>query len=325
MMTEERPNLITEHQLNQYIYRLVNLENNDLLVLLDSRIKCLKSPHYRLQDALDISFSNSKIDAICLWKNNHIIVKTPEKFYIIELFLDNTNYRILSQFNMFEKVFLRYQKMIPINKYSNLLLNISSKFVLLEEYQPNTFQVLKIFNHKLGFNSYIQVRKNEILCNSSNDKKVFFINIHKGIILKEIENIQVYIEDIDSFCKINKNIVGMGGDYHEGIYLFDINKRELIYHYKKDYRGYNSLLRIGKNKFLGESYNGRCYGESDDESEEFYCTHFFEYDEKEKKIKPPYKESVDRIYELKRRNFIKFNRENKIAYSTKDKFYIENI
>ena len=324
-MIEQGLNLITEHNLNQYIYRLLNLDNNDLLVLLDTHIKCLYSPHYRLQDALDISFNNSKINAICLWKNNHIIIKTPEKFYIIELFLNNTNFRIVSIFNMYEKLFLRYQKIIPINKYSNLLLNTMKKFIILEEYKPNMFQVLKFFSYNLGFNSYIQIRKNEIVCNSSDEDKVFFINIHKGIILAEIEKIKIFIEDVDSFCRINKNIIGMGGDYQEGIYLFDINKRELIYHYKNEYRGYNCLLKIGKNKFLGESYNGRCYGESDDELEEFYCTKFFEYDEAKKVIKSPYKESNDRIYELKRRNFIKFNRENKIAYSTKEKFYIEII
>ena len=130
--------------------------------------------------------------------------------------------------------------------------------------------------------------------------------------------------DIDSFCLVNKNVLAMGGDLRDGLYLFDINKRELIIHYKEDYRGYNSLLSLGNNKFLGESYCGRCYGESDDEEEELYCTNFFEFNDEENKIKI-YKSSVDRIYDLRRGNFIKFNEANKIAYSSKNNLYIENI
>ena len=56
-MSEQKRN-ITEHNFNQTIFRLVPLENNDLLVLLNTRIKCLKAPNYRIQDALDISFNN---------------------------------------------------------------------------------------------------------------------------------------------------------------------------------------------------------------------------------------------------------------------------
>ena len=62
----------------------------------------------------------------------------------------------------------------------------------------------------------------------------------------------------------------------------------------------------------------------DDEEEDLYCTHFFEFNGVENKIKP-YKYSVDRIYELRRVNFIKFNEANKIAYSSKNNLYIENI
>ena len=116
----------------------------------------------------------------------------------------------------------------------------------------------------------------------------------------------------------------MGGDLRDGIYFFDINKRELIYHYKEDWRGYHCLLNIGNNKFLGESYCGRCYGESDDELEELYCTHYFKYDEKNNKIKP-YKYSNDGVYELKRYNFIKFNNIDKIAYCSNKNLYIENL
>ena len=113
-MSDQKPKII-EKNINQYIYRLINLENNDLLVLLYTNIKCLKSPNYILQDALDNSFNNTKIDSICLWKNNHIIVKTPQNFYVIELYLNNTNYRIITQINLYNNFSLRLQKMIYLN------------------------------------------------------------------------------------------------------------------------------------------------------------------------------------------------------------------
>ena len=313
-----------EININEYVYRLICLQNNDLLVLLDTRIICLKSPDYILNNSLVISFNNSNIDSICLWKNNHIIVKTPSNLYILELNLNNTNYRIVSTSNLYENIMLRYQRMISLNSYTKLLLNTSKKYIILEEALPNFFQTRNSFFYKLGFNSYIQIRENEIVCNSSNERRVFFIDFLKGKILAKINNIKVYIGDIDPFCFINNNIIAMGGDLRDGIYFFDINKRELIYNYKEDWRGYHSLLNIEKNKFLGESYSGRCYGESDDESEELYCTHFFEYDEKENKIKT-YKYSEDRIYALRRSNFIKFNEGGKIGYSSNNIISIENL
>ena len=313
-----------EHNINQFIYKLMPLENNDLLVLLFSCIKCLKSPNYMLQDALNITFDNIQINAICSWKNNHILVKTNTNFYVIELFSNNTNYRIIYKSELFKNIHLRYQKMISLNNNTKLLLNVFDKIIILQEPVPNLFQIEKNIFHKFGFNSILQIRKNEIICNSSDDKKVYFINFLKGKILSEIKNIQIYIEDIDSFCFINKNIVAMGGDLRDGIYFFDINKREQIYHYKGDWRGYHSLLKLGNNKFLGESYSGRCYGESDDEMEDLYCTYFFEYNEKENKIQS-YKSSEDRVFALKRSNFIKFHGVDIIAYTSNKNLYIENL
>jgi hypothetical protein len=323
-MSEQKPKIV-EHIFHQYIFRLIPLDNNDLLVLLHSGIKCLKSPNYMLQDALNITIEDSKIQGICLWKNNHVIVKTEMFFYIIELFLNNTNYRIISKFDLFGTLFLRYQKILSLNNHSKLLLNSLDKIIILEEIGPYTFQTEKIIFHKFGFNSIMQIRKNEIICNSSEDKKVYFINFLKGKILSEIKDIQIFMIDIDSFCFINKNTVGMGGDLRDGIYIFDINKRELIYHYKEDWRGYNSLLNLGNNKFLGESYSGRCYGESDDELEDLYCTFFFEYNEKDNKKIKIYKSSEDRVYALKRNNFIKFHGVDIIAYNSNKSLYIEKI
>ena len=80
----------------------------------------------------------------------------------------------------------------------------------------------------------MQTKQNEFVCNSSDENKVFFIDIKKGKIIKVINDIKVYIEDVDSFCFVNNGIIAMGGDLRDGIYLFDINLRELIYHYKKD-------------------------------------------------------------------------------------------
>ena len=319
----QQKRIIIEYNINQPIFRLISLQNNNLLVVLKTLIKCLKSPDYSIENALDISINNQGIDAVCLWKNNIIIVKTNQKFYFIHINEGNYNFNIISEFNLLENIMLKSQKMISLNNKSNLLINTIGKFIILNEHQPNLLQIEKVF-FGINANSFIQIRKNEIVCNSSEKKKVYFINSKKGNIISTINNINIYILDIDSFCLVNKNVLAMGGDLRDGIYLFDINKRELINHYKEDYRGYNCLLSLGNNKFLGESYCGRCYGESDDEEEELYCTHFFEFNGEENKIKL-YKYSIDRIYELRRVNFIKFNEANKIAYSSKNNLYIENI
>ena len=319
----QQKRIIIEYNINQPIFRLISLQNNNLLVVLKTLIKCLKSPDYSIENALDISINNQGIDAVCLWKNNIIIVKTNQKFYFIHINEGNYNFNIISEFNLLENIMLKSQKMISLNNKSNLLINTIGKFIILNEHQPNLLQIEKVF-FGINANSFIQIRKNEIVCNSSEKKKVYFINSKKGNIISTINNINIYILDIDSFCLVNKNVLAMGGDLRDGIYLFDINKRELINHYKEDYRGYNCLLSLGNNKFLGESYCGRCYGESDDEEEELYCTHFFEFNKEENKINV-YKYSVDRIYDLRRVNFIKFNEANKIAYSSKNNLYIENI
>ena len=321
-MLEQKRNII-EYNINQPIFRLIPLQNSNLLVVLKTLIKCLKSPDYSIENALDISINNQGIDAVCLWKNNNIIVKTNQKFYFIHINEGNYNFNIISEFNLLEDTILKSQKMISLNNKTNLLLNTIGKFIILNEHQTNLLQIEKIV-FGIHANSFFQIRKNEIVCNSSDKKEVYFINFKKGKIISKINNINIYILDIDSFCLVNKNVLAMGGDLRDGIYFFDINKRELIYHYKEDYRGYNCLLSLGNNKFLGESYCGRCYGESDDEEEELYCTHFFEFNGEENKIKL-YKYSIDRIYELRRVNFIKFNEANKIAYSSKNNLYIENI
>ena len=309
--------------IQQYAYKLLCLDNNDILVLLESKILCLKSPMYSLNNNLEISFQNSKIDAICLWKNNHIIVKTPKKLIVIELFLDNTNYKIVSEQEIFENLFLKYQKIISLNNYTKILLNSMREFIIMNEDRPFHFDVQLSFNYKFGFNSFIQIKPDELMANSDN-KTVLFLDIKKGKILKEINDVKTCFGDVEVFCFVNDNIVAMGGDLRDGIYLFDINSRELIYHYKKDWRGYHSLLYIGNNKFLGESYSGRCYGESDDENEELYCTAFFEYKSEEQKIKK-YKSGEDRVYALKRSHYIKLNNVNKIAYYADKVVYIENI
>jgi hypothetical protein len=310
--------------IDQYVYRLIPLDNNDLLILLEKKILCLKSPTYSLNNPLVITFDNSKIDGICLWKNNHVIIKTPEKFIVIEIFDNNNNFRIISEQNILENLYLRYQKMISLNNCTKILLNTMKKFIIMEEYNPNLFQVKLHFSYHLGFNSFIQIKPDEIVSNSSDEKMVYFIDIKKGKIIEKIENIQVYIEDVDSFCFVSDDIIAMGGDLRDGIYLFDINQRKKIYHYKGDYIGFHSLLYLGNNKFLGEAYGGRVYGESDDESEELYSTIFFEFKKEKNKIKK-YKTGESRIYALKRSNYIKFNNLNKIAYYANKSVFIENI
>ena len=310
--------------IQHYVYRLVPLDNNDLLILLEKKILCVKSPTYSLNNGLVISFENSKIYGICLWKNNHVIIKTPEKLIVIEIFDNSNNFRIISEQNILENIYLRYQKMISLNNYTKILLNTMKKFIIMEEYSLYNFQVQYQFNYNLGFNSFIQTKPDEIVSNSSDEKRVFFIDINKGKIIEKIDNIKVYIEDVDSFCFVNDNIIAMGGDLRDGIYLFDINQRKLIYQYKKDWNGFHSLLYLGNNKFLGEAYEGRVYGESDDESEELYSTIFFEFKKEKNKIKK-YKTGEGRIYDLRRSNYIKFNDENKIAYYANKSVYIEAL
>ena len=310
--------------IQQYVYRLIPLNNNDLLILLETKIICIKSPTYSLNNSLEISFNNSKIDAMCLWKNNHIIIKTKKKLIVIELFDNNNNFHILSEINIFENMFLRYQKIISLNNYTKILLNTIHKFIIMKECEPNIFQVQYSLSYNFGFNSIMQIKKDEIVANSSEEKKVFFIDIKRGKIIKKLDKKSVSFEDVDSFCFVNKDIIAMGGDLRDGIYLFDINQRDLIYHYKKDWNGYHSLLYLGDNKFLGEAYSGRCYGESDDEFEDLYCTIFFEFKNESNKIKK-YKTGEGRIYDLRRSNYIKFNAENKIAYYANKSVYIEAL
>lgn len=313
-----------ERNIHNYVYRLVPLENSDLLILLEKKILCVKSPDYTLNNCLEIIYQNSKIDAISLWKDNCIIIKVKSKLIVLELFTNNTNYRIISESDLEENIPLIFQRIIPLNNFSILLLNSSGKFITFYQPEPNKFSSQYTFIHKGYFNSFLQIKPDELVCNSADEKKVFFIDFKKGKIIKEINNIQTYLPDTDSFCKINDDVVAMGGDLRDGIYFFDINKRELIYQYKKDYRGYHHLLSLGNNKFLGESYEGRCYGESDDDLEPLYCTKFFIYNTDTGKIKE-YKSSDDRVFDLRRSNFVKFKNENKIAYYSDKIVYIEKI
>lgn len=307
-----------------YAYRLIPLDNSDLLIQLEAKILCLKSPNYSLNNILEINFPNTMIDGICAWKNNYIIIKTKQKLIVIELLNNNTNYRIVSEQVIFENMFLRYQKMISLNNFSKLLLNTMNGFIIMNEKEPYIFQLQYSFKYNYGFNSFIQIRKDELMCNSSEENKVFFIDLKIPKIITDIKDINIYTADIDTFCFVNNDIVALGGDLRDGIYLFDINSRTKIKHYKEDWVGFHSLLNIGNNKFIGEAYAGRCYGESDDENEELFCTMFFEYDSQNNEIRK-YKTGEGRIYAERRSNYIKFKNENKIAYYSNKKVYVENL
>ena len=52
-MTDRNKNII-KHELNEKILRILPRENNDLLILLQSKILCLKSPNYKFENALNI-------------------------------------------------------------------------------------------------------------------------------------------------------------------------------------------------------------------------------------------------------------------------------
>ena len=328
-MTDQNKNII-KHELNEKILRILPRENNDLLILLQSKILCLKSPNYKFENALNIIINDIMFYEMSLWKNNHIIIISLFDLYLVHLSNDNKTYNIIKKSNLYNNIntkFKRFIQVVPLNKfpnYSQFILNSFGKFFIYNQLYDNSFQSKLTFKNLKCFQSFIQIRKNEIVCNSETEKKVYFIDIKKGNYLAKINNIYTYILDRDIFCFINENILGMAGDLRNGIYIFDINKREFIYQYKEDWRGYNCLLSLGKNKFLGESYDGRSYGESDDEEEELYCTKFFEFNEKDNKLKL-YKTSDSRITELKRSNFIKFNNVEKIAYIEMKNVYIEDL
>ena len=319
-------NLI-EIQLSENIYRLFSLENYDLLILLEFKILIIKKPDYKLQNSVVISINDLKLLEMSLWKNNHILVITKDYLYYVQIYENNNNYKIILKANLYNYInikFKRFIQIIPLNDYSKFILNSYGKFLIYGYLSNKTFQSEMTFIHIKSFQSFFQIKENEIVCNSETEKKVYFIDLTNGSILSKINNIVTFILDRDIFCLINKNILGMAGDLRNGIYFFDINRRELIYQYKEDWRGYNCILNIGNNKFLGESYEGRSYAESDDEDEEIYCTKFFEYNEKENKIKS-YKISNSRTAELKRKNFIKFKDIERIAYEENKTIYLEDL
>ena len=127
-MSDRKTNLI-EYNINQFIYRLIPLQNNNLLVILKTLIKSLKAPDYSLENSLDISINNQEeIDAVCQWKNNIIIIKTKQKFYFIHINEGNYNFNIISEFELLNDIRLKRQKMISLNNKSKLLLNTIGKF-----------------------------------------------------------------------------------------------------------------------------------------------------------------------------------------------------
>ena len=324
-MIENKENII-ESKINTKIYKVVLLDNNDLLIQLEFNILCLKNPDYKLEDLLDIYIENIKFHSICLWKNNQFIIVSTDNLYLIQLYNNNKEYKINLKYCLYNIINVRFKRFIqilPLNNFTQILLNSYGKFIIYDELPNKSFVSRMIFKNIKSFQSFIEIRNNEIVCNSEADEKVYFIDTNKGLITT-INNIKTFILDRDIFCLINKNILSMAGDLRNGIYFFDINKRVLIYQYKEDWRGYNCLLKIGNNKFLGESYEGRNYAESEDEEEELFCTKFFEYNEKENKLKA-YKFSKSRIRELRRSNFIKLNNIDKIAYVQKESVFIENI
>lgn len=73
-------------------------------------------------------------------------------------------------------------------------------FIIMNEKEPYIFQLQYSFNHDYGFNSFIQIRKDELMCNSSEENKVFFIDLKIPKIITDIKDINIYTADIDTFC-----------------------------------------------------------------------------------------------------------------------------
>ena len=318
---------ILKLEINEKIFRLLSFDNKDLLILLEQKVLYLNNPDYKLENALEIRVDNLNFYEMGLWKNNHILLITLNNLYLVQLDNKNKNYRIVLKLILYNNIntkFRRFIQIIPLINISKFLLNSYGKFLIYREMPNNSFQSEIVIRNPKSFQSFIQIKKNEIVCNSENEKKVYFININKGKILSKINDLNSFILDRDIFCLINEKILAMAGELRSGIYFFDINKRELIYHYKSDWRGYHCLLNIGKNKFLGESYDGRVYAESDDEEEELLCTKYFEFNEKENNVKF-IKNSNNRIAQLRRHNFIKFKGIERIAYVEMKNVHLEYL
>ena len=173
-------------------------------------------------------------------------------------------------------------------------------------------QLNLIYKSKYSFFSIFQINENKLVISSYFEKSIIFLNTKFWTIISTINNIDLSLSN-EIFCMINNDILAVGGDLRSGIYFIDVKNHILKNQYKNNFFGYTILLNLENERFLGESFSGRCYGESDDEEEDLLCTEIYQYDNI--KIEPKLiKSGIDRNNFNKRTFIIKLKNFDKIAY-----------
>ena len=303
-------------EFNIIIKGILELNNNNLVIYSDKIIHILKYPNYEIR--LTIQKKDFQlIYSICEYKSNYLIISFKTIILMIKL-NDNFEYEIISSCNI---PFICY-KIFTLNNRNKILCNFFNSFSIMEIINNKSMQLNYIFKCKYSYYSILQVNKNEIVCSSYFEKCIRFIDIKFGTIISIINNIDLSFNE-EIFCIVNKNILCVGGDLRSGIYFIDIDNHILLNQYKKNYLGYTILLSLENKKFLGETFSGRYYGESDDENEDLLCTQIYEYDSEN--IKPILiKDGTDRNLIEKRSKIIKLKKENKIAFFVRKILCISN-
>ena len=303
---------------NEKIKRILELNNQNIILYSDKTIYILKYPKY------EISFiiQNEKfmsINYICEYKPNILIISSKNKIYKIELNNNNSQYEILSTYN----IQFNCYKLLPLKNSNKILYNSYHFFSIIENINEHIMQLNLIYKSKYSFFSIFQINENKLVISSYFEKSIIFLNTKFWTIISTINNIDLSLSN-EIFCMINNEILAVGGDLRSGIYFIDVKNHILKNQYKKNFYGYTILLNLENERFLGESFSGRCYGESDDEEEDLLCTEIYQYDNI--KIEPKLiKSGIDRNNFNKRTFIIKLKNFDKIAYFVGKILYVENF
>lgn len=305
-------------EFNEKIKSILELNNQNIILYSDKTIYILKYPKY------EISFiiQNEKfisINYICEYKPNILFISTNNKIQKIELKNNNSEYEILSSYN----IQFNCYKLIPLKNSNKILYNSYKSFSIIENINEHTIQLNLIYKPIYSFFSIFQINENKLVISSYFEKSIKFLNITFWTIISIINNIDLSLNN-EIFCMINNDILAVGGDLRSGIYFIDVKNHILKNQYKNNFFGYTILLNLENERFLGESFSGRYYGESDDEEEDLLCTEIYKYDNV--KIEPKLiKSGIDRNNANKRSFIIKLKNCDKIAYFVDKILYIENF
>ena len=305
-------------EFNEKIKSILELNNQNIILYSDKTIYILKYQKYEISFVIQ-NENFISINYICEYKQNILIISTKNKIYKVQLKNNNSQYEILSSHNI---QFSCY-KLLPLKNTNKILYNSYSLFSIIENINRHTMQLNLIYKPIYSFYSIFQINENNLVVSSYFEKSIIFLNINFWTIISIINNIDLSLSN-EIFCMINNEILAVGGDFRSGIYFIDIKNHILKNQYKKNFYGYTILLNLENERFLGESFSGRCYGESDDEEEDLLCTEIYKYDNV--KIEPKLiKSGIDRNNFNKRSFIIKLKNFDKIAYFVDKILYIENF